>query len=251
MIGYGVKNNMSDLISSELMVIKHFINDGDIVFDLGGFQGEWTQAVLNSKSKCSVHIFEPVTSSYEKIKVNLSEFIKRGTVMPNQCCVSNDSGLSHFWIYEENTVLSTLHKRNENELKRVGISPIVKRDTAVKITLDEYCKLKNIEYIDFLKIDVEGDEFNVLKGASDLLSKKRIKYIQFEYGGCYVDSNTKLEEVFLYLKEKGYMIGKISYERVDFVHQFLSEMEDYGYCNYLGVLEDIDMFQIQFRREIR
>ena len=41
------------------------------------------------------------------------------------------------------------------------------------VILDEYVRSNNISSIDFMKIDVEGGEFNVLKGASNVLSKKR------------------------------------------------------------------------------
>lgn len=237
---------MSTLLPGELEIIKHCVKNGGIVFDVGGFQGEWTQSVLNIKSDCFIHIFEPSVISFTKMKENLSEFIIKEKVIPNQFCVSNDLGLSYFWEYPENPVLSTMHKRNELELKRVGLSSSAKRVAVSKITLDEYCDFNNINQIDFLKIDVEGNEFNVLKGVSNLLLKKKINYIQFEYGGCYQDSETKLEDVFLYLKEKGYMIGKITAEGVDFTYQFLPEIEDYGYCNYLAVIEDKEMFQIKF-----
>lgn len=237
---------MSDLIPGELEVIKHYINNDSVVFDVGGFQGEWSQTVLEIRPECCIHIFEPSAVSFANMKKTLSEFITKEKVIPNQFCVSNNSGLSYFWEYTEFPVLSTLHKRSEVEMKRVGVVSPIKRTVAIKVTLDEYCKFKNIKHIDFLKIDVEGDEFNVLKGASNLLFKKRINHIQFEYGGCYQDSKSKLEEVFLYLKERGYIIGKMTVEGVDFIHQFLSEMEDYSYCNYLGIHQDKNIFRIQF-----
>ena len=47
-------------------------------------------------------------------------------------------------------------------------------------TLDDFCDENNVEFIDFLKIDVQGAEFKVLKGAKKALSEKRIGVIQLE-----------------------------------------------------------------------
>ena len=48
-------------------------------------------------------------------------------------------------------------------------------------TLDNFCKLNDIERIDFLKIDVEGHELRVLEGATELLASKKVDIIQFEF----------------------------------------------------------------------
>lgn len=67
---------------------------------------------------------------------------------------------------------------------------------------DEYMEEHEIEGIDFLKIDVEGFEFNVIKGFGDKI--ENVKIIQFEYGGCWIDSGIKLQDVIWYLEEKGF-----------------------------------------------
>ena len=63
-------------------------------------------------------------------------------------------------------------------------------------TLDSYVHNTKINSIDLLKIDVEGHELKVLEGAKNSLSKNIIKCIQFEYGGSFLNSNTKLGEYF-------------------------------------------------------
>lgn len=68
--------------------------------------------------------------------------------------------------------------------------------------LDNFVKENNIETIDFVKIDTEGNEYFVLKGGKETLPK--IKYIQFEYGGTYTDCGKKLSDVYSILKEGGF-----------------------------------------------
>ncbi len=61
-----------------------------------------------------------------------------------------------------------------NQLKNIDII------TCNFDTLDNFCNEMNIDFIDFMKIDVQGAEYLVLEGAEKLLSKKAIKNIQLE-----------------------------------------------------------------------
>ena len=47
-------------------------------------------------------------------------------------------------------------------------------------TIDNYCLENNIDLIDILKIDVQGSEIEVLKGASNMLKERRIKVVYTE-----------------------------------------------------------------------
>ena len=67
---------------------------------------------------------------------------------------------------------------------------------------DEYIQKNNIKSIDFLKIDTEGFEFNVIKGFGDEIQK--VKVIQFEYGGTFIDSGDKLKDIVEYLARYGF-----------------------------------------------
>lgn len=52
------------------------------------------------------------------------------------------------------------------------------------LTLDKYCKKKKIKKINLLKIDVQGLEEMVLKGATSLIKRKLIKNILLEIIFC-------------------------------------------------------------------
>src|SRR5258708_1156157 len=68
-------------------------------------------------------------------------------------------------------------------------------------TIDNFCKINNISNIDFLKIDVEGHELSVLKGAQYMLTNKHIKIIQFEFNSHNVYSRVFLRDFYLMLKD--------------------------------------------------
>ena len=69
---------------------------------------------------------------------------------------------------------------------------------------DEYYLENNINEIDFLKIDTEGYEYDVITGFGEKI--KNVKIIQFEYGGTFLDRNIKLIELINYLKNKDFFI---------------------------------------------
>ena len=76
-------------------------------------------------------------------------------------------------------------------------------DVTVKcIRLEDYCKESSVDFIDFLKIDVEGCEFEVIKGCGDLLNS--VKYIQLEYGTTFKDFNITIADVTTYLDQYGF-----------------------------------------------
>ena len=69
------------------------------------------------------------------------------------------------------------------------------------IRFDEYWKNKD-QLIDYVKIDVEGHELDVLEGFGDLINK--IKLIQFEFGGCNIDTRTFFKIFGIFFKKKNF-----------------------------------------------
>jgi FkbM family methyltransferase len=71
-------------------------------------------------------------------------------------------------------------------------------------TLDQFVADKGLEKIDYLKIDVEGNELAVLEGAEKTLDSGIIRGGQFEYGGTFEDANITLGQVVSFLNGHGY-----------------------------------------------
>lgn len=110
--------------------------------------------------------------------------------------------------------------------------------TARVTTLDKYCADNNIERIDLLKIDVEGAEHLVLKGSTRMLSEKRIRVIQFEYGYSSGDNHYLIRDFYDLLKSYGYVLGPLKYNGVWFM-DFDYGMNNFNSGpNYVAVLEN-------------
>jgi hypothetical protein len=84
-----------------------------------------------------------------------------------------------------------------------GHAPVgaIRRQVRV-IALDNICAERGLDLIDLLKIDAEGYDFQVLRGAEKLLKEQKISVVQFEYnrpwanaGGTLALQATDLAEV--------------------------------------------------------
>jgi hypothetical protein len=98
----------------------------------------------------------------------------------------------------------------------------------------DYINKYNIKYIDFLKIDVEGHEFNIIKGFEDMIRKVNI--IQFKYSATYLDSGVKLVDIINYLK--GYNFHNFSYLTNKGIKRIENFDDHYQYCNIVCFYND-------------
>jgi hypothetical protein len=76
-------------------------------------------------------------------------------------------------------------------------------------TLDQFCVDEDIEHIHLLKLDAEGHELAILRGASHELRSRTIDAIQFEFGGCNLDSRTYIRDFRDILEMHDYRLYRI------------------------------------------
>lgn len=217
-------------LDGEVQVIKNIINKGYVVFDVGANVGDWTAEVLNQGHEVEVHLFEPIPHVYKKLIKNLDK-----QLIFNNLGVGKKEEVKTFYYYEPNPMLSTFYRRVDVE-KQGWLNP-PKEITVLTTTIDNYCQRHDIKRINFLKIDVEGGELDVLYGARYFLETGRIDYLQFEYGGTYIDSKTTLKQAFEYLQKFRYSIFKILPDRLEYKPTFLPEDENFEFSNFLAVNE--------------
>jgi len=220
-----------DMANNGEYAIMNIIQDGDIVFDIGANKGEWSQHVLNHKTGITLHACEPLQEVYKQLKANL----KRYSVICHNFALSNETTQKNFYCYNAKTSaseLSSLFHRPILDTLLHAKPTIISVETK---TLDSLCQEQSVEHIDFLKIDTEGAELNVLKGAANLLKTGAIKIIQFEYGGTYSDAHITLKEVHELLINYGYLIFRIIPLGLVDITEWTSSLENYRYSNYLAV----------------
>jgi len=146
------------------VIVTKLVKEGDIVFDIGANFG-WYSCILGQLvgQVGRVHIFEP-TNALEELKNNLilNGFMERCTL--NQVALGEKEGNETLFIPQKlGTAFASLREHSYN-----NISKMHKVSVPIKV-LDDYVIENRIEKIGFIKIDVEGAEYLVLKGAENVL----------------------------------------------------------------------------------
>src|SRR5262245_2384405 len=192
------------------------------VFDVGSNQGDWTAAVLAELPTALVHAFEII----EETSAALAHRMKgEPRAIVNRFGLSDSAGTLKMRAFEGSSKLASCTEYPHGKFREL-VCPVRRGD--------EYLLEHSIERIDFLKLDVEGAGRLVLMGFGEALEGGRIDVIQFEYGKVAILTHFLLKDFYELLEGKGYVVGKIFPDHVDF-RAYKLEDEDFLGPNYLAV----------------
>jgi len=182
-----------------------FFSDFKTVFDVGAHHGKVTKKLRHLSPHAIIHAFEPFSKSYELL---LSNFYKDDRVVLNNLAASNFNGDASFYSNvgdETNSLLQSVPTRDCIDAWTQNVSA-----TRVKtISLDAYAENKAISQIDFIKIDTQGNTFEVLEGSKQLLRSKSIKWIYSEAEFIEIYKNEKrFSEIELLMRGYDYQLVK-------------------------------------------
>jgi hypothetical protein len=137
------------------------------------------------------------------------------------------------YIFKEGATINSLYKRRG--LESVGLETQRQEENIRLETLDGYCRKTGIEKIDYLKIDVEGHELEVFKGALQMLKNNQIGIIQFEYGGANIDAKVLLKDLFEFFQNYNYTLYKIYPKGLHRKRRYDQQLENFQYQNWAAV----------------
>jgi len=176
----GILNYENDEVSGEKYLIntvlrKIISSNEPILFDIGANMGDYTRLLLSSFPTATIYDFEPHPVTFMALKGRtLSKKIKLYNLALGDKCGMMTLYDRSDW---DGSPLATLH--------RAVISDIHKKKTLkyrVNVdTLSNFVQRAGVRYIDFVKIDTEGNELAVLQGALPLLENESIGCLQFEF----------------------------------------------------------------------
>lgn len=217
-----------DIVESEL--ICRIVAKDDISIDVGANIG-YTAALMAKKQgpKGKVFCFEPSKEIFDDFTNNIELFketIDVTPIIPYNLGLSDSKGTLFFKIDPFNRGASKV----SNE----------KTDLVVNMErLDDFPEISKYKKIQLLKIDVEGHELGVLKGAERLLKSKKIQHILFE------DNNFYPTNVSRYLESLGY---KIFYIKKTFFKPTLANpntkhTSSYEPPNYIATINEDELLR--------
>ena len=219
--------------SGELWALRHAARALDgvrplTVFDVGANIGGYASAVLRElKGRVHLCCFEPSKAAFSKLAEAVSGF---ENVQLFNIGLSNADGPV---LLHADAPCSGLASFYHRRLDHIGISMPMSEEVETR-TLDGFCAEHAIESIDFLKLDVEGHELKVLEGAGGLIAKDAIGFIQFEFGGCNIDSRTFFQDLF-YLLNPRFRVYRILKHGLAPIDHYRETLEQFVTTNFLAI----------------
>jgi FkbM family methyltransferase len=238
--GLGVYNNENMSVSGEKSFIDKTIkkiassNKNILAFDIGANKGEYTNLLANEIKNIKIFSFEPHPKTFEVLFNNC----KQTNVKLFNCALSSKEGELELFDYESKDG-STHASLNAEIFSTIHNSSVVSHKVNVS-TVDIICHQNSITEIDFLKIDVEGYELDVLKGAEKMLQSESIKIIQFEF--TQLNTTTRLYfKDFWEMLSDSYNIYRLLPNDLLQIKKYNATMDEiFGYQNFVAIKKGLD-----------
>lgn len=227
---YNNENNDDMGSNGELRLMREQLPQCSVAFDVGANIGEWAGLAMDINAGMQIHCFEPSPRTFQ----HLAERNIPGHVVRNNIGLSSSPREATLHVFEDGGGINSLYRRAGLE-DGWGLKPQSREEKIRLDTLDAYCRQNNVCEIDFLKIDVEGHELEVFRGGEEMFNGRKIKRIQFEYGGCNIDSRVLLKDLFEYLSARGYRLYKVFPSRLSYVARYDQRLENFQYQNWFAV----------------
>jgi FkbM family methyltransferase len=188
--GLGILNYENSQISGERNFLKKHLKilKNPVIFDIGANRGTYILECLEMNSDAKIYAFEPHPENFKEVGKLADKYgfsaINRAVGSENKKIklydYKEDEKSTHASVYKE--VVEDIHKKSSVEYE------------VEMIKLDDFVKENKIERINLLKIDVEGNEFEVLKGAETVIEENKIDVIQWEFNEMNVISRVFLRD---------------------------------------------------------
>ncbi len=187
----------------ELEFFVRALLPGQVVLDIGANVGIYSLAAALHVPAAHVFAFEPCRETYNRLLLNLGLNCVKN-VSPSCLALSDFEGEARLSVnVTGRDGLNTLGTPTHPECVVVG------SETVRVGTLDNWLRARAIGRVHLLKIDVEGAELHVFRGAGSLLAGADAPLIMFENGTCTAGFGHTPDDVFSCLKHHGYQIATI------------------------------------------
>ena len=200
-----------------------------VIFDVGANIGQYATMALSVLPNAKITSFEPHPNAFAKL-IDLAG--RKGFIAIN-CAVGDRSGTINLFDCTAD-VGTELASTVPGVIERIhGESPAAREVPLV--SLDDFLREHEVPHIDLLKIDVEGAELAVLRGAREAISQHRIGAIQLEFNEMNTVSKTFVGDLLQELP--GFHIYRLLYngDLLDITHRHPLYREIFGFQNLVAL----------------
>ena len=203
--------NILDKYFHQKNIIKHLENL-EVFFDIGSHNGTYTDLILNNFKVKKVIMVEPQKNIFRFIK---KKYKKNNRIIIYNSAVSDTKKPQALYInkHDLTSSLTQIDKKNRYlnlKAKLFGgtINDLIQKKYMVNsYKLSDIIKKNSVKKIDLLKIDTEGHEFQVLKGAGSFLRNK-VNFMLIEIHNSNIFLNYDGNKIHNYLKKNKFILKK-------------------------------------------
>ena len=206
--------------NGELWLARRSAGNVEVAVDVGANVGEWSAIALKEFPALRQLIaYEPGTVVRE-----LRARIQDARVTFVEKAISDRAGEVSFHEVEDTHMSSAIPPADRD---------VTRTRTVPTVTLDDDLDRLGIPHVDFLKIDAEGLDLHVLRGASRLLREHRADVVQFEYNEMWARAGSTLSQAVDLLQEAGYRVFVISARQLKQMPKPMPEL--FIYANFVAL----------------
>jgi FkbM family methyltransferase len=220
------ENRNHDIYSNgELTILKKISSlNPSVIIDGGANIGNYSLFINQFNPQSTIFAFEPVESTFQKLDENVRNCkniipVKKGFYQKN--CMQE----INLFNSDEHSSLYNIERLNYESTQKQMIE---------LIRGDDFRNENQIGSIDFLKLDIEGAEYDALIGFESSIRTGKIKAIQFEYGYINISTKKLLIDYYNFFEANNYIVGKIFPKTVEF-RKYEFKYEDFLGPNFIAV----------------
>ena len=179
-----------------------------VVFDVGANVGQTVAKIRKQLSNPVVHCFEPTPTTFAQLTKRCG---KLNNVYLNNVGLADRVGELELYKLESSEMNSFLLPLEDAR------GDVVAREVVPVTTIDEHCAQHSIEHIDVLKIDAQGFDLDVIKGARQMIAEHRVHliYLELIFSRMY-ERVPRLDEIYGHLANSGFEL--VCFYRFSFQH---------------------------------
>lgn len=196
-----------------------------LCIDVGGNAGRYTKALLNEFNG-KIVVFEPNKKNYQLL---LELFSNNEKVKVENLALSDKDGVATLHADLDGSGLASLTRRR---LDHHGI-PFDFSEQVRTVRFEDYWieDLGSPE-IGLLKLDIEGHELSALEGLGEAIN--HVDLIQFEFGGCNIDTRTYFQDFWYFFKGHSFEIFRIGPLGLGKLERYSERDEYFSTTNYFA-----------------
>lgn len=201
-----------------------------LAIDVGGNVGNYTAAIRQAHADAEVHMFEPSQTNIDALSARFGGD-DQVTVQP--FALASSAMEATLFSDKPGSGLGSLTKRRlDHRDKDFDISESVQT-----MVFDTYWKdVLQSRPIDLFKLDIEGHELDALNGSVEALKQTRV--VQFEFGGCNIDTRTFFQDFWYFFKERNFGLYRITPGGAVQIDKYHERDEFFSTTNYLALAND-------------